>query len=595
MRNKGSASLDDLLWGRQALEARSNPSKAFLTVQAAVQESGGWYFKDVDGAKWYYVVLSGPYTGTFEMGPRTFLWHRGWKIPFAGGFKTQALRKTYEDRLWSKLGPLPQVFGVSSLVDEIPARERGAWFELAEMWRDSGLPLRDFLINVEGRRREEAKRARARLPSVRVRGTRIVKIPMKRINALALSRTLSLLQRLKLDELLVAILSDLRDQELHDEVGRKLKALESKLLFALKRPSDVPRVMSPGWVFAVADDDEVTSRAAMLSAYLLGQCAGLSPEAVSALLLASPGRKKLFFELSNDYRFGSGLIPSRMTERMRFARVLFQTWSIQRAQKALLSQVEGLLPHPVKRPEQARYALSGVPSWKGRLQTMELGVDELLIMAREVQRRGLRSAEFQMLWRHPSMTKNKLNMLMDVLAWLHRNHGGQPDYPALYGRLAESVPGRRALQAYEDRDFLTLFKYHDLIATLYEESQEQESDPKIAGAFHARASEFVCPPGVAPLRTLEEFKAEGKEMGHCVGGYFWQTRSFCFSFRAVDGTRATLELTRPRSVAQFYSLGNSNPSPACLALLDQFMQANKDRVVPEPVGAAEALPNWRRR
>lgn len=551
--------------------ALSNPSKAFLTIQAAVKESGGWYFKGVD--RWYYVVLSGPYTGTFELGPQTFLWHRGWKLPFSGGFQTQALRKTYEQRLWDKLGPLPALFGVTSLVDEVPVSEQEVWFELATLWKRSGLTLKDFIQDVH------ARHAKRRKPTGRpANGRRLSTLGPVRLRSEYLLKELD---RFRWDFL--------RD-ETTPEDQRVLKAFEDKLNFAFARPEKLPKVDSPDWVWAISarwyvgDVHKRRPRGAMLLAYLLGQCAGLSAYEVTQRLAESPGRKKLFEEISNQEvrTFGEGIIPSRMTDRARFSKVLFRTWSVQQAQKALLTQVEGLLPTPSSNLPLTRYALAGVPSWKGKARSFtELKGEGLLLSLQEAasdaRKAGVTAKEFRELWQ--TLPRQQFYNLLDVLEWLFQARG-RPAFAEVYAILGESEHGRRVLQAYDERNFKFLLREHDFIDEVWQEARGRSVDSDAAEKFHALAATFAFPEGVTPLCTREDFKREGKEMDHCVAGYFWQTRSLCFSFKAPDGSRATLELAHPRTPRQFSGVKNSKPSQACYRLLRSFFMLNGGREVP---------------
>lgn len=97
-----AASLEELVFGHTG--ALPNPSKAFETIFNAMKASDGWSFKQEN--KYYYVILAGPYTGTYEMGPRSFWWHDFFKLPFGRNPNAAGLRAEYHARVMKRLKPL---------------------------------------------------------------------------------------------------------------------------------------------------------------------------------------------------------------------------------------------------------------------------------------------------------------------------------------------------------------------------------------------------------------------------------------------------------------------------------------------------------
>jgi hypothetical protein len=157
---------------------------------------------------------------------------------------------------------------------------------------------------------------------------------------------------------------------------------------------------------------------------------------------------------------------------------------------------------------------------------------------------------------------------------------GMANNPATREVLAETVLGRRALQHIQDNDWREVMRDHDFVAEANVTAIDRQisvDDPTLT-RFHKRAEWFILPPGVKPLTTREEFNAEGKQMGHCVAHYYGQRKSWCFSFRAPDGERATLELSLDGNVNQFYGPGNDPAKPSTRALLTEFLQQNKKNI-----------------
>ena len=311
--------------------------------------------------------------------------------------------------------------------------------------------------------------------------------------------------------------------------------------------------------------------------YILAQASGTPLEKVVQDLQDEPRRALSIKEIPE--------LP-RQEDRRRFGKVFFQTWSVKKALRAILPNVEGdVLNLPEVGVEKARQGLTGFPSWRqtarryGKEEAHARGLkphgayDEfagtlsLVDSITAWRKSGIGLGEARKLAAALSIYEGRL--LTDTLDMLHQYKE----------ELAETVEGRRVLQAREDKDWKAIIRAHDFVNRVRQRAGHKKTaiQEKQAAAFHAGARKFVLPPGVIPLTTREEFEREGEEMSHCVGMYFWQRKSYCFSFRAPDGCRATLEWNTEQGPVQFYGQGNSEAGPGCRGLLAGFIMKNKQR------------------
>ena len=149
--------------------------------------------------------------------------------------------------------------------------------------------------------------------------------------------------------------------------------------------------------------------------------------------------------------------------------------------------------------------------------------------------------------------------------------------PGVRGILAETPRGRQLLQHYTNGNWREVMAEHDFIFEAVALSKRPVSDAD-AYQHHSQARQFICPPGVYPLVEKEAFKRVGEMMKHCVGGYFYNTKSFVFQFIGARGCKATLELTLEGHIEQYRSFGNSMPDEECKKLLAEFLMLNASRI-----------------
>jgi hypothetical protein len=291
-------------------------------------------------------------------------------------------------------------------------------------------------------------------------------------------------------------------------------------------------------------------------------------------------------------------MPTSYTDRSRYSRVLLTTWSKQKAIKALIPNIEGHLPANVSVQDlpTARYALQGVPSWAQAATRPTLEPDLGLILEEAA---GLRERLLYPPPRYADPKEAYVRSVLDLATRAGAEKFPRKDFRELLHRkgldwlqimldayyvlpeareiLAETFEGRRALEYYDQKNWIEFSKEHDRVMLALAAVRRAGSTPitpEEAEAFHSKARQFSFPPGVIPLVTEADFKKEGERMRHCVSGYFWQRKSYCFAFEGPDGCRATLELTKKGDVSQFRSEYNGVPSIECKRLLYIFLRRN---------------------
>lgn len=194
-------------------------------------------------------------------------------------------------------------------------------------------------------------------------------------------------------------------------------------------------------------------------------------------------------------------------------------------------------------------------------------------MQRSLSRLGMKPAEFREL-----LAKRGLPYLTRLKDAAEATRNGEVV-------LVESNEGRILIRAMTQRDWPTVYRGHDLAVAAYREALERGGGDSLQAlalgeAHKSLALQFICPEGVRPLVTKEEYGIEGGEMNHCVFNmkYYIKLSSFEFAFKASDGTRATLELLTNGVVSQFFGPWDKEPSPACKRLLDKFLSLNKENI-----------------
>ena len=338
--------------------------------------------------------------------------------------------------------------------------------------------------------------------------------------------------------------------------------------------------------------------------YILAQVGGVDVGSVVKAIQEQPKRIFTFVDTLS--------VPGKRPERARWARALVTTFSEDEALKALFPNVEGvkqgrISPHDQRDTPLVRYALNHYPSWiqvaerlvpadatrpewssGGRVERpltkaerRKEGTAELLGRAEGWKELGVASSDFRYVLEH--FTKEQMSLMTDTIASVQ----GPDEREAM----AETVEGRRVLQHMADKNWREILRDHDFATGVARQVRDRRYAAQATGdiyaaatdeaceRFHKRALKFNFIPGVRPLTTLAEFTREGDEMRHCVGGYFFQRRSWCFAFVAPDGSRATLELGGDGSQRQFFGPENSSPSAAARRMLAEFKEANRLNLV----------------
>lgn len=262
------------------------------------------------------------------------------------------------------------------------------------------------------------------------------------------------------------------------------------------------------------------------------------------------------------------------TALRKFGETFLTTWSVDKAKRSIdptfpaVSKVDG-----ITEMRTIRRILGPDPNWPKYAGPSDPGMP--VSAGKQVRRaiEGLscyfpRDTVAQIIRKYPEAQRHQIQDVM--------RHT-----PKVTPILAETIEGRRFLEAWGNRDVKAILKAHDWVLAI--EPPETAKQTARSTTWHAKAASFVFPPGVRPLTTRAEFLQEGEEMGHCVGSYWYHLRSLCFAFLAPDGTRATLELRDEKPagqrtpvwhVQQFYAHENTTASPACRKLLREFLRLN---------------------
>ena len=330
-------------------------------------------------------------------------------------------------------------------------------------------------------------------------------------------------------------------------------------------------------------DDLVVWRAANVL-YVLSEVGGVPLEKVVLDLRAVP--KRILSVITDDPIHGYLVLklPTQQRDRVLFSKAFLSTWSVEKALRACLPTIEGRVPLSVLGTDvaKAKALLHRVPSWKQHVPKMsemwevqektshesllEHGLWRALRKAQTLRKHGYsRSAIRDIL---TTLSKHEVDSLNDVL-WV---------IPKTLEPLAETPEGRRIIDQAEKREWKKLLRQHDFIVELYRVRGKKPITEAAALKFHAGARKFNLPAGVTPLTTREEFETEGREMEHCVAGYFWQRKSYCFSLKGKDGCRATLEWNLQHGPVQYMGERHTAPGPGCAELKYALFRGNAHRI-----------------
>ena len=200
-----------------------------------------------------------------------------------------------------------------------------------------------------------------------------------------------------------------------------------------------------------------------------------------------------------------------------------------------------------------------------RVRAQREGMYALNRADRRLAQEGLRAQDRRYLIKKYDV--DKLQRLADTLNQLS----------AIRELATEEREGRWALQHAEDKDWARLLQDHDWVARFYRENEERLAAIKDKAYIlhHSQGRLFDTLGGVVrPLVLRREFSQEGREMNHCVAGYFPQRKSLVFAFLAPSGNRGTMELTMRGKVEQFHAESNRKVAADVQALGNAFLQAN---------------------
>jgi hypothetical protein len=517
-----------------------NPSKAFFNISNEAKKQGGWNEKADDGT--LFCILAGPYAGTYIFGRPN--------VTYLPEFESRLNR-------WGRARPL-------------------------FLWREQKLNerLKDLpaFISTQPDYQDHGNITE---PALR----------MKLMNAKE-----ELAER------------ELWDREEYEVSADQLTAQLRRVIAGCEQ--EIAAVQSDP--YGVKDTTSAPSRLAQ-KIYLLSQVGGVDYDSVIAAIKAQPKRLRTFSAALS--------FPGRREERARWARELLTSYSVDKAIKAWFPRVESISfirdMLDQQKPADVRYALAAVPSWlqiaetigrhameEDRERTPELllaayvageseagqffppmtpaatrraGSVHILEQAARFRKARVPAKAFHDIMKR--FTRPEMNFISDTLLMAQN-----PDAREV---LAETNEGRRVLQHIMDMDWREVIRDHDRVVEAHRTgilrrydglNAEQSADDAALTRFHSRSAAFNIPPGVRPLRTKGEFIVEGEDMKHCVAGYFYQRRSWCFAFQAEDGKRATLELGKNGTVNQFYGIQNSSPSASVNKLLTEFKRLNHDNI-----------------
>ena len=170
--------------------------------------------------------------------------------------------------------------------------------------------------------------------------------------------------------------------------------------------------------------------------------------------------------------------------------------------------------------------------------------------------------------------------------------------------LAKTIEGRRLIEAYDTGNTDTFLRrakeylakhpaqkkrwelyraYIRWINTNFEDLATTLSKTTI-DARRVLESKLKFPKGVRLLVTPDEYRNEGSEMNHCVGGGYFELRSSFVvaldcnpegSEETPPSERATAQVSLTGEVKDFRSQRNAPPPDECRALLQRFLKMNK--------------------
>ena len=370
--------------------------------------------------------------------------------------------------------------------------------------------------------------------------------------------------------------------------------------------------------------DMVTSRSFEMAEklYVLSQAGGVSVKTVIDQVKDKPKR---LLGLDNMR------IPTRLTDRTRYAAEFLRTWSAGKAADRIVPNVEGGMPTNITAyrawaPEDIRNLLNKVPSWRQMAVAQESGTEKLekrrrvaleeLMMsggalfggdalpapiplsAKQIKERDKQIANE----RTTSWVNSMLEIMQDfqsegISAKVFREQLVRKYEPPQLIRLLDALTGvregavilvqtpegRLLVRAREEKDWPRLLQGHDQAVAAAGQMRDTSSEKNLALAeeFKRGAEQFTMIPGVRPLITKAEYKCEGDEMHHCVHsmGYYLKRDGYEFAFAAPDGTRATLELdAKYGTVRQLFGPADSTPSAATQKMKNEFLAVNKNNI-----------------
>jgi hypothetical protein len=527
-----------------------NPSKAYETILAAVKaDADSWIGKR--GINYYYVILSGPMTGTYILGPRS------------KKYMGELIDTIYYEN--------PQMLGLARLrYEAVMKRIR---------------PLLDAILAAEKKTGHEAFWGETNLGPIK----------WKRAEAeLNMSEEEFYDRNFALGDY-----SPDHEKMIMESWHRRVRAYKADPVEYEDKYLELHDILAKKNhpAFGLAE-----------TAYILSQAAGVPVEKVIADLEEQPKRYLGLERLR---------LPGRLTDRKKFAKAFLKRWSTQDAFNAVLSGVEGGIPHTIQYlpdPDKIRRAMSGVPSWKQTVladvatrQRAFEGVDFAEVFAGEdpPRRRASKSAGvskaemtsqairdyvigavgLQTRLAQSGMTPKEFRQMLPKRGqpYLRRLADAAEGIREGMGVLVENNEGRILVRALNQKDWPAVYRGHDMAVAAAEaarQADESEAGLARAEAHKSLARQFTLPPGVRPLVTKEEYRIEGNEMRHCVFsmGYYGKMSSFEFAFQAPDGSRATLELGIDGTVRQFFGPNDSNPGPALRQMLAEFQTANSANI-----------------
>lgn len=542
-----------------------NPSKAFFTISNEVKKQGGYDEKTPDGT--LFAVFRGPFTGTYIFGRPRVSYIPDFESKLSATGRGAPLVRHRKRQIAALLKDLPAVIYEHNALQRYPdlspveavERENADLREHAQyrisQWEREIENLKRELLTIE----KGAKRRRAddyeEAPEW---------VPANAYEAEFAGGDFEGPPRTP------------------DRVKARIRGLQMLIEDYKADP------------LRLTDPDSTSGGLIATKIYILSQAGGVDYDSVIAAIKAKPKR---LLTLA-----GPLPIPGRREERARFARALLTTFSLNEALAAQFPNVESVQlvtgEYSGHDPKLIRYALANWKSWvnfaeqlvadRQYLNVMGIGepsskehkaaarrsgANVIVTEARRFQELKVPSADFREIIKR--FNSRDMMFITDTLQAAAR--------PFTREILAETVEGRRVIQHIADRDWREVLRDHDRVVAAQREAYRRTppatpADDAALVRFHSRNRHFTLIPGVRPLVQKDEFFVEGNEMDHCVGGYFYQRQSWCFAFRAPDGTRATLELTGNGQVRQFYGPHNGPASTATRAMLKEFQAVNAENI-----------------